>query len=183
MKQLSSFKAALAIMLFLVCSVTFAQKGKEKKSAVAVVDTADCLIFTGKLDGSMKNALGDYTVKIIRDNKVIERQTLSVKKPFRCIMGKNEFYTLTIEKEGFIPRLFSISTTLPNGTDLSGDLYHFNFETNLISSELYHQFDDDDMDFPLALISYGKSCDCFEYDKKYTEKIMSRIINRILNGA
>lgn len=171
----------LTCLLFLLFSaaVTFAQSDVKTPKGL---DTTDCLQFTGKLDASMKNAEGKYTVKLIRDNKVIETQTTGVKKSFKFILRRNMFYTIKVEKKGFISRLFSISTTLPYSVEPGGELFKFEFETNMISEDLYHHFDDDDMDFPLALINYSKSCDCFEYDVKYTEKIMTRILNSLLYG-
>src|ERR1700751_5269972 len=171
------FKTIFLFALLFSSYSFFAQSDVKPKRAL---DTSDCLSFTGKLDASMKNAEGEYTVKLIRDNHVIQTEVLGVKKSFKFILKRSMFYTIKVEKAGFIPRLFSISTTLPYTVESVGDLYKFNFETNLISAELYHQFDDDDMDFPLALISYDKGNDKFDYDKKYTEKIMTRIINRLL---
>ncbi|MGZ3866330.1 MAG: hypothetical protein ACXVC6_13920 [Bacteroidia bacterium] len=176
MKKYIAFQTTL-LLFFLGLSFTSIAQKKSQDS-----DTSECLTFTGKLDNTMKNAEGTYTIKIILDNKVVEQQTLGIKKAFKVVMKKNMFYTLKIEKDGFVPRLFSISTDLPKSIP-DGEMFEFNFETNLISQELYYHFDDDDMDFPLALISYGSKCDCFEYNVKYTEKIMSAIMNRILNGA
>ena len=180
MKKTLTFQHGLLIALLFSFFGTYSQSDVNKKPTS--VDTSNCLSFAGKLDASMKSAQGEYTVKLIRDNKVIETQTVKIKKSFKFILKKNLFYTIRVEKEGFIPRLFSISTTLPYSVEV-GDLFKFDFETNLLSSDLYHHFDDDDMDFPLALISYNKGCDCFEYNKKYTEEIMTRIINRLLYGA
>lgn len=179
MKDLSARKTILFLLLLVSSAGMFAQSNAKPKRTL---DTSDCLSFTGKLDASMKSAEGEYTVKLIRDNKVIESQTIGVKRSFKFILKKNMFYTIKVEKDGFIPRLFSVNTNIDYSIDV-GNLFKFNFETNMISAELYHQFDDDDMDFPLALISYDKSCDCFQYDKKYTEKIMTRIINQLLYGA
>ena len=179
MKKFLAFQTSLLLALLFAFNGLCAQSDVKKPAAI---DTSNCLVFTGKLDASMKSAEGEYSVKLIRDNKVIETQIIKVKKSFKFTLKKNMFYTIKVEKESFIPRLFSISTTLPYSVEV-GNLFKFNFETNLISADLYHQFDDDDMDFPLALISYGKSCDCFEYNKKYTEEIMNRIINRLLSGA
>jgi hypothetical protein len=179
MKKILTFKTTLFLSLLLFSTGSFAQSDVK---APKTQDTSNCLTFTGKLDATMKNAHGEYTVKLIRDNHEVERQTIGVKKSFKFVLKRNMFYTIKVEKEGFIPRLFSISTTLPYTIE-PGDIFKFNFETSLISADLYHQFDDDDMDFPLALISYGKTCDCFEYNRQYTEKIMTRIINRLLYGA
>lgn len=178
MKKHIAFQTTLFLLFLGLSFNSLAQDKKKPKDS----DTAECLTFTGKLDNTMKSAEGTYTIKIILDNKVVEQQTLGIKKTFKVVMKKNMFYTLKIEKDGFVPRLFSISTDLPKSI-ADGEMYEFNFETNLISQELYYHFDDDDMDFPLALISYGSKCDCFEYNVKYTEKIMSAIMSRILNGA
>lgn len=158
---------------------SYSQNNKNKQGAI---DTTECLEITGGFDETMKNLDGMYTAKLIKDNKVIEEQTVKIKKNLKFTLRKNMLYTIKIEKEGFIPRLFSISTNLSSKVETE-DLFKFNFETNLISSDLYFYFDDDDMDFPIALISYSKKCDCFKYDEKYTEKMMTRILNRILSGA
>ena len=179
MKTIIHSPLAWTFIFIFSFSQVFSQNDKKKETPV---DTAECLEFTGKFDESMKNLEGNYTVKLIRNNKVIQEENLKVKKSFKFILKKNMLYTIKVEKEGFIPRLFSISTNMSSKVDLE-ELFKFNFETNLISQDLYHQFDDDDMDFPLALISYSKKCDCFEYDKKYTAEIMTRIVNRLLYGA
>jgi len=169
----------LALFLFLaVCS--WAQK---KKPATSDYET-DCLQVTGKFDETMKSLEGKYTVKVLRDNKTVEEQTLKVKQGFKFVLKKGVMYTVKIEKEGYIPRLLSVSTKLPEKFDLdSHDLFKFHFETNLIDEAFYHHFDDDDVDFPIALVAYSKRCDCFEYDKKYTQELMSRLIGKIMAGG
>lgn len=174
---------SILFLFVLVCfagSISFAQK--KKQAASQNPNEVDCLELTGKFDESMKSLEGKYTAKILRDNKVVEEQTLKVNKGFKFILKKDVQYTLKIEKEGYIPRLLSISTKVPDKADLE-ELFKFYFETNLIEEGLYNHFDDDDIDFPIALVSYFKKCDCFEYDKKYTQELMSRLIGRIMAGG
>jgi hypothetical protein len=143
---------------------------------------ADCLEVTGKFDESMKSLEGKYTAKILRDNKVVEEKTLKVKQGFKFILKRDVLYTLKIEKEGYIPRLLSISTKIPEKAELD-DLFKFHFETNLIDEAFYTHFDDDDIDFPIALVAYSKRCDCFEYDKKYTQELMARLVGTLMMGG
>lgn len=173
-----SFPLLLLFTFFAVCSL--AQK---KKPATSDYET-DCLQVTGKFDETMKSLEGKYTVKVLRDNKVVEEQLLKVKQGFKFVLKKGVMYTIKIEKEGYIPRLLSVSTKLPEKLDLDGhDLFKFHFETNLIDEAFYHHFEDDDVDFPIALVDYSKRCDCFEYDKKYTQELMSRLIGKIMVGG
>src|ERR1700741_3958994 len=125
MKKILTFKTTLFLTLLFFSAGLFAQSDVKPKKAQ---DTSDCLAFTGKLDATMKSAQGEYTVKLIRDNHEVERQTIGVKKSFKFVLKRNMFYTIKVEKEGFIPRLFSISTTLPYTIE-PGDLFKFNFET------------------------------------------------------
>ncbi len=164
-------------ILFFTCLSAFAQKGKEENK-----DETDCLQVTGKFDESMKSLEGKYSVKLMRDNKVVEEQNLKVNKGFKFILKRSVLYTLKIEKEGYIPRLLSVSTKIPEKSDLT-ELFKFHFETNLIDQVFYNHFDDDDIDFPIALVSYTKRCDCFEYNKKYTQELMSRLINKLMVGG
>ena len=155
-----------------------AQESKKQQSAP---DTSICLELIGKFDGTVKDFEGNYTAKLIRDNKVTEEQTLGVKKSFTFEMRRNMLYTIKIEKKGYISKMISISTKIPKKTE-AGESFNFDLQTNLISEELSGHFNDDDLDFPVALVSYGKKCDCFEYNLNYTVSLISRMINSLIFG-
>jgi len=174
---LTSFKVFLVpVTFFFVSHSVLAQKTGEN------IDEVDALEVTGKFDETMKSLEGKYTVKILRDNKVVQEKELKVKQSFKFVLKKDVHYTIKIEKEHYIPRLLSVNTKIPDKANLD-ELYKFHFETNLIDEAFYHHFDDDDVDFPIALVSYVKKCDCFEYDKKYTQKLMARLMSTIMLGG
>lgn len=150
---------------------------QEKKSA-----EIECLEVTGEFDESMKSLEGKYKVSVLRDNKVVETKEIKVNRQFKLILFSNVHYTIKLEKPGYIPRYLSINTEIPNSADLE-EIYKFYFATNLINEELQYHFDDDDIDFPIALVAYKKKCDCFAYDKKYTEELMTRLVNKIMSGG
>jgi hypothetical protein len=179
-KKFICLSAGIALLV-LFTGTSYAQKDDNP----FIKDTIPCLMLSGKLDATMKNAEGPYTAKLILNNKVIDQQVLKGNKSFKFTLNKDMLYTVQIEKEDFVPRLLSISTKLPKKVDLTGldGLFRFKLEINLISKDLYHSFDDDDLDFPIALINYGYTCNCFEYNKKYTESLMNRMINKMLFGS
>ena len=76
----------------------------------------------------------------------------------------------------------SISTKLPSKVEID-ETFKFDLQTNLISDELYSHFNEDDLDFPVALISYNKKCECFEYNIDYTVALISRMINHLIFGS
>src|SRR5688572_12536369 len=126
------------LLLGLSLSISAQKKGAENH------EEADCLEVTGKFDETMKDLQGKYTVKLLRDNKVVQEQELKVSKGFEFTLKRDVMYTVKVEKAGYIPRLLSISTQLPEKADLDGhDLFKFYFETNLIEEAFYHRFDDD----------------------------------------
>lgn len=176
MRRASTISVLLTILCF-SAFLSFAQK----KTVENNYET-DCLEVTGKFDETMKSLQGTYTAKILRDNKVVEEKTLKVKQGFKFVLKRDVLYTLKIEKEGYIPRLLSISTKIPEKSELD-DLFKFHFETNLIDEAFYTKFEDDDIDFPIALVAYAKRCDCFEYDKKYTQELMSRLVGTLMVGG
>ena len=167
------------IALALTCFIQF--KSYSQTTKKTVVDTSECLEMTGNFDGTVIDFEGTYKAKLIKDNKVIEEQDLKVKKSFAFVLKKNMLYTIKIEKHGYIPKYISISTIVSDKIELDG-IYKFNFETNLLSEDLYGHFNDDDVDFPVALVSYGKKCDCFEYNREYTVKMVNRMFNNLLFG-
>ena len=178
MKCILTLSFICLFVFFLDTAKGFAQANKNKQ---IVVDTSEILEMTGNFDGTVKDFDGIYKVKLIKDNKVIEEQDLKVKKSFAFALKKNMLYTIKIEKEGYISKYISISTKISDKIELDGN-YKFNFETNLLSEELYGHFNDDDVDFPVALVSYSKKCDCFEYNRDYTVKMINRMFNNLLFG-
>lgn len=171
-------KKILSFLFIVTASVTYSQT--DKKNFVSS-DTGNCLTITGNFDGTVKDLEGNYKAKLMKDNKVIEEQDLKVKKSFEFTLRKNMLYAIKVEKEGFISKILSISTKMPGKIEMDSP-YKFNFETNLISQELYGHFNDDDVDFPVALISYSKKCDCYEYNREYTAKLINRMFNNLLFG-
>lgn len=156
-----------------------AQDGKKKST---VIDTSECLEFTGSFDGTVKDFDGTYTVKLYLDNKLITTQVLKVKKKFAVLLNKNSLYTVKVEKDGYIPKTVSVNTTVPDKVEMT-DLYRFHFETNLLSNDLSVHFEDDDIDFPVALVSYRKKCDCFEFNEEYTKSLINRMVSDIMFGG
>ena len=151
---------------------------RDKKN---VSDSVECLEIFGKFDTSVREFDGFYNVKLILENKVVATETVGIKKGFSFVLLKNKYYTIKIEKEGYISRLFSVSTKI--GSSLNEqNTYVFSFETTLLSQDLTGRFEDDNVDFPFALISYNKTCDCFEHSKEYTTTLIQNMISDIIFG-
>ena len=145
------------------------------------LNNLECLEITGKFDGTVKDLAGNYTAELILDNMVIASQTINVRRSFLFVLKRDLFYSIRVKKEGYISKTLSVSTKLTGKLDEKNS-YVFSFETNLLSQDLYGNFDDDDVDFPVALISYNKSCDCFEHNKEYTASLINRMINNLFFG-
>ena len=140
------------------------------------LDPEVCLEVSGKLSPEKKVTEGTYTIKLIQDNKVIDQIMVNGKDKFKFNLKRNMMYTIKIEKEGFLPRLVSVSTQLPQNTKKS-NLYRFHFDIELFSETFSKYFDADDVDFPIALISFDSNKKVFNYDKNYTKKIQEKMHN------
>jgi hypothetical protein len=171
-------RAAFLSLVF-ICLLVSAAAQKKK---LPPDEGQPALEVTGKFDETMNHLQGKYMARVLRDNKVVQEQELKVSKGFRFVLNRDAHYTIKIEKEGYIPRLLSIDTRIPEKAELD-ELFKFYFETNLIDDHFYHHFDADDVDFPIALVAYARKCDCFQYDKKYTEAIMNRIVSTLMLGG
>ncbi len=175
-------KTTLKTLVCLLLAVLCVEMKAQKKNSEGPKEM-DALVVTGGFDETMKNLEGKYTAQLLRDNKVVEEQVLKVSKGFKFTLKRDAHYTVKVKKEGYIARLLSVDSRIPDKAELE-DLFKFHFETNLIDDAFYHHFEnDDDIDFPIALVSYAKRCDCFEYDKKYTKELMSRIVGTLMVGG
>lgn len=163
--------SVVAIFLF---HSAFGFSDDKKKAASNTTETEVCLEVTGNLDASMKIKEGSYTVKLLHDNKVIDQFVVDAKAKFKLNLKRNTSYTIRIEKEGYIPRLVSVNTTLPE-TARKNSLYRFHFDMQLFSDTYAKYFDADDIDFPIALIAYDKNKGLFHYDKNYTARIQQKM--------
>ena len=179
MKTLTKLQLT-GIAIFFLGAISLHAQNKAHKAVHQ--DTSACLEVTGNFDGTVKDFDGMYTAKLILDNKVIDQQTLKVKKSFNFVLQKNRYYAIRVEKEGFIAKTIVISTKLDYNVE-SSDMFKFKFETNLISDDLYGRFDDDDVDFPVALVSYSQSCECFQYNREYTASLMNSLIKNLIFGT
>jgi hypothetical protein len=167
----------LAAFFTLVCLFTAASTYAQNQGD----ENENCLEFIGKFDGTVKDLSGLYTIQLIQDNKVMKEQTISVTASFRFVLKRNMLYTVKLEKQGYISKTVSVSTVLPKKIEIE-NLYTFKLETNLLSQDLQGHFKDDDLDFPVALVSYGKKCDCFEYNRDYTAKLINSMYNNLVFG-
>lgn len=87
-------------------------------------------------------------------------------------LKRDKHYTVQITKEGFVPRLVSISTHVPSSVPLK-PIFRFEFEVEML--EQVKGQDNFFIDFPVALVAFNKSKDCFEHSKKYTSRIKREI--------
>ena len=171
-------KKFIALILFLLFSASINAQSNKKNDGL---DTSKCLVFEGSFDGSVADFTGEYTASLLRDNKTLDKQTQSVNKPFKFVLRRSLNYFIKLEKQGYIPKIISISTQMPKNVEYE-ELYKFKLQTNLVSVDLSSHFKDDDIDFPVALISYRKKCDCFDYNLEYTSKVMESMYKNILFG-
>lgn len=130
-----------------------------------VSDDSDFLEVIGNFDSSAKELSGIYTAKLILDNTVIEEQILNVRKPLTFMLKKDMLYSIKVEKEGYVSKTIHISTK-SSALSSSKNSYLFKFQANLLNAGLMKQLDDNNVNFPLALITYNKDCDCFEQNKE-----------------
>ena len=131
------------------------------------------LLVSGKpvFEGSSSD--GGYKVTLIYLNRAIDSVTLTDNKTFEFNLEKNVIYSVRIEKAGFLPKLISINTKMP---ELYKEhiLYKFQFEVEMYANNLKQFLDADDVDFPVAVVSYDEKADMYDYSRKYTECVIQR---------
>jgi len=163
-KLILSLTVCVPLVLFTSFSVDKTKKEKKQKSFLEIA---------GK--PVFKEGVGTYKVTLICLNRPMASQILPLEKEFEFDLEKNGIYSLRIEKEGFLPRLVTVNTRMP---ELYKEhiFYKFLFEVEMFSGGLEKFLDPDDVDFPVAVVSYDETKDRYEYSRKYTQCAIQRLV-------
>ncbi len=100
-----------------------------------------------------------------------EKIAVSSNGKYRLKLNLNSFYLLKFEKEGYIHKIFSIDSHLPDDEDLN------TIFTSDLSVELFPKCDLDlsFFDQPIAYISYEKASGEFNYDMSRVQQALTQI--------
>jgi hypothetical protein len=81
-------------------------------------------------------------------------------------------YGIRINKKGYVPRIISINTELP---EFAQGFFRFQFDTELIEETQSKKLDQDALDFPIAIISFHDDLRTFYYSEEYTTNIKRQL--------
>jgi hypothetical protein len=137
-------------------------------------DSLTCMEITGKLQKFKSEFAPNYKVELIKDTLVIDSAFSDGKRKFRFFLEKNTWYGIRISCPGYLPRIISICTEIPEGKRYD-KLYRFHFDTDLLKESEYDMLNHDALDFPIALIAFDKAMKCFYYSEDYTSHIKQKI--------
>lgn len=137
-----------------------------------LADSVICLEVSGKVLNIKHGENYFYKVDLISNGVVIDSLLINQKNGFKFNLAKNRVYGIKITKTGFLPRIISINTDLP---DLSAGYFRFQFDTKLIKEKEAENLNKDALDFPIAVISFSNALNCFYYNEDYTSYIKRRM--------
>lgn len=167
MKTAITIRSIVAVTLVFICNLMHA--GNMHPDSM-------CLRLVGKVSKTPHSAGHTYTVQLIDNSKVIATQVVKAGKNFKFDVQRNGWYGLQIKNEDCVSKLISVSTHVPDLEE--GDAYLVTFEMDEpITHEESKYLDSDAIDFPLALISYEKNMDNFNYSEEYTKNIKNKLLD------
>lgn len=135
-------------------------------------DTLICLEVKGKIINLKHGESKAYKVDLISNSCVVDSILVNQTNGFRFSLLKNQVYGIRISKEGYLPRIISINTNLP---DYAKDYFRFQFDTELIKEGEAENLNKDALDFPIAVISFSNTLNGFYYNEDYTSYIKRRM--------
>jgi len=141
-------------------------------------DTSSCLQISGKVLKIKTTVSNSYTVVLSCGNSLIDSKIVKGNNVFKFNLKKNGIYTVTILKEGYVPRLVCIDTKLAE--EHSG-FYKFHFDTELIEEKDASNLNREALQAPIALISYDVKKHWFNYDVAYTREVKKNIYASRIN--
>lgn len=159
----------LTVIAFVLCiNNAFAHTNPIKQNSTT------CLKINGIiLKAPNKAERGSYKVELLKNNVVIDSTKVSVNKEFEFALSKNEWYTIRVTKEGFVPLLLSVDTKLDSQNAL---IYDFKFETELLDAQTVNA-SHDVMDLPIGLVQFDPANNRFYPVENYTADIKQKIFD------
>ena len=158
-QTITFFKIILFSLLFL------ANNGYSQTN---IHDSLICLELKGKITNLGSKSDDTYKVELIYYNTVANAENININKGFKYELKKNAIYTIRISKPGYITKLISIYTKLPEEHD---ELYKLDFETELIAEHKAKKLNAEALDFPVTIIYYEDKANWFYFNEEYTSNI------------
>lgn len=131
-------------------------------------DSLICLEIKGKITNLGSKSDDTYKVELIYYNTVAIAEKLNVNKSFKYELKKDAIYSIRISKPGYITKLISIYTRIPEKHD---ELYRLDFETELIEERKSKKLNSEALDFPITIIYYDEKANWFYFNEEYTSNI------------
>lgn len=174
------FNKKICFLIVILCICNPLQHYSQIKSN----DTTICLQVIG-IAVNKTEPVNGVTVRLFKENEELIWEEVSNipyhEHSFTFSLFGNCHYSIEVSKDGYISRLVSINTTLPNDVIIKGNKFIFEFEVELQKS--VNIKDDFYLDFPIAIISYNTKSGVFENHDDYTKHIKEKIITGIKGEA
>jgi hypothetical protein len=175
MKTSITIRIIVAVALVFICNLMFSGNGTNISP-----DSALCLRLKGKISKNKESAGSTYTVELVDNSTIIATQVVKAGKNFVFDVQRDGWYGVRIRKSECVSKLISISTHVPELEE--GYMYEVIFEMEEPISILEAGYlDSDAIDFPLALISYEKEIDNFNYSEEYTKNIRAKLLTTFID--
>ena len=159
-------KQTVTFFIILLFSLLFlAIKGYSQTN---IHDSLICLEIKGKITNLGSKSDDAYKVELIYYNTVAIAEQLNVNKSFKYELKKDAIYSIRISKPGYITKLISIYTRIPEKHD---ELYRLDFETELIEERKSKKLNSEALDFPITIIYYDEKANWFYFNEEYTSNI------------
>lgn len=133
------------------------------------IDDATCLEIKGFLLDAKDKKLDKVKVTVMENGKEIS--SVETKCPFKLTFPRDHYYSLVVTKEGYLPAVIMIDTSVPKAHEDCG--FHFEFHYNMVPE--VNSYNKEYTDFPAALVKYAKSGEEFVISEKYNTHIKALI--------
>ena len=140
---------------------------------IARMGATQSLVIHGNVIFEDNNPQG-ATIQILKNGNPLSPQNVDKKGQFELKLALQADYKLTFEKTGYIPKIVSINTEIPEEILESNP----DFPPIKLQISLYPSVTGVDLsifDQPVAIFAYTPELDDFDSDKDYSDKIRSRI--------
>ncbi|MGE0567745.1 MAG: hypothetical protein AB7O73_07325 [Bacteroidia bacterium] len=130
-------------------------------------------VINGRINNSGTSTEKTCKITLYNENTPVITVEKKWDRQFEFILQKNVWYTIKVEREGFMPLMISFNTEVHKSESIKDNSFYF--ETGMISTEEGRIYNRENLEFPVGHVVFNSLTGTLEAKDAYTDNYLTSI--------